>query len=320
MPDPGVFAIQAGEDDAGKRLDVVIAAKLPDFSRSAAADLIRQQAVTINGRPAKASTTVRLGDRIHGNRPPRPVPSYGPEPIGLDILFEDEALLVINKPPGLVVHPAPGHFTGTLVNALLHHCPELTQSDADGRPGIVHRLDKDTSGTLVVAKTGTALLNLASQFKSRRIDKTYLALVHGVPKAASATIRLPIGRHPVDRQRMSTHSRHGREAVSHWRLCETFAGAALLEVDLETGRTHQIRVHLAASGHAVVGDALYGPGKKAGTGKDILKGASRQMLHAWRLGFAHPLSGDPMAFESPLPADMAGLIDVLRDQGKAAGR
>lgn len=317
MPDPGVFAFQVSGDDAGKRLDVFIAGRLTDCSRSAAAELIRRQAVTVNGQTAKASYHVRSGDRIHGARPSLPPSRIVPEPIALDILFEDDALLVINKPPGLVVHPAPGHFTGTLVNALLHHCPTLAAGSPEGRPGIVHRLDKDTSGTLVVAKTGSVLTRLAAAFKARHIAKTYLALVHGVPKEASGTICLPIGRHPFDRKRMSTRSRHGREARSHWRLREGLAATALLEVDLETGRTHQIRVHLAAVGHPVVGDPVYGPGRKAGVTDLVINRAGRQMLHAWRLGFDHPLTGAPMVFESALPADMADLLNALRAQNKA---
>jgi len=317
MTDKGVFAFQAGADDAGRRLDVVIAGRIMDCSRSAAADLIRQQAVAVNGKTAKASYLVRNGDAIQGSRPSLPTARVDPEPIALDILFEDDALLVIHKPPGMVVHPAPGHYTGTLVNALLHHCPSLAAGSGQGRPGIVHRLDKDTSGTLVVAKTGVALTRLATAFKARHITKTYLALVHGVPKAASGTICLPIGRHPFDRKRMSTLSRHAREARSHWRLREAFRATALLEVGLETGRTHQIRVHLAAVGHPVVGDPVYGPGRKAGGADLVTNRAGRQMLHAWRLGFGHPLTGVPLVFESPLPGDMAGLLEKLRDQETA---
>jgi 23S rRNA pseudouridine1911/1915/1917 synthase len=315
MPESGVYAIQAGSDDAGKRLDVVIAAQLPECSRAAAANLVRRRNVQVNGQTAKASYRVRPGDRIHVDRPSPPPPFWGPEAIDLDILFEDQSLLVINKPPGLVVHPAPGHSTGTVVNALLHHCPMLTQDTTSGRPGIVHRLDKDTSGTMVIAKTYMALLDLASQFKARSIAKTYLAIVHGMPKAERGQIDFAIGRHPVDRKRMSIHSRRARGALSIWHVRERFGIAALVEVQPATGRTHQIRVHLAAVGHPVVGDLVYGSGPKGGRGRGLLDQAPRQMLHAWRLGFVHPQSHAPMSFEAPLPADMQQLLEQLRKTG-----
>jgi 23S rRNA pseudouridine1911/1915/1917 synthase len=236
---------------------------------------------------------------------------------------------VINKNPGLVVHPAPGHYSGTLVNALLYHCPDLSGVGGEIRPGIVHRLDKNTSGTLVVAKTASAHEDLARQFKDRRVQKKYLALVFGEMTATAGTIELPIGRHPVDRKRMSTKSRKGRKAKTAWRVRKQFRGMTLLELDLKTGRTHQIRVHCAAVGHAIIGDPVYCPRKYlkklpqhlANITDDVfnsIKSVQRQMLHAWKLGFVHPHTGDWMVFESPLPADMREILHKLSNYRKSA--
>jgi 23S rRNA pseudouridine1911/1915/1917 synthase len=249
---------------------------------------------------------------------PEPKPSeFMPESIPLQILYEDADIVVINKPPGLVVHPAPGHATGTLVNALLHHCPDLSGIGAELRPGIVHRLDKDTSGTLVVAKNAVAVDHLATQFKNRTVIKDYLALIYGEMLTETGTVRMPIGRHPVDRKRMSTRSRKGREAETGWRVARRWHGCSLLELRLKTGRTHQIRVHCAAIGRPIVGDPVYG-GRKAAVGSGAvparLSSARRQMLHAWRLEIVHPRSGEPMRFESPLPEDMQRLIAELDDR------
>ena len=232
---------------------------------------------------------------------------------------------MVNKQPGLVVHPAPGHFSGTLVNGLLYHCPNLGGIGGELRPGIVHRLDKDTSGTLVVAKNDAAHTNLSRQFKSRKVKKDYLALVHGNMKSPTGSIKLPIGRHPVDRKRMSTVSPRGRSAETEWNIKEQFQGVALLEVHLKTGRTHQIRVHCAAMHHPIVGDRVYGPRKPGKTlvrGRptsdkllQILKSVDRQMLHAWRLSFHHPHTGKAVTFESRLPEDMAIIIQKIREVG-----
>jgi 23S rRNA pseudouridine1911/1915/1917 synthase len=221
-----------------------------------------------------------------------------------------------------VVHPAPGHYSGTLVNGLLHHCPDLGGIGGELRPGIVHRLDKDTSGTMIVAKNDAAHRHLSRQFKSRQINKEYLALVHGTLKTGTGKIKLPIGRHPVDRKRMSTISHKGRTAETDWWVKEEFQGVTLLLLNLKTGRTHQIRVHCAALHHPIVGDKVYRPRKlektvaKGHKQSDklllILKSVKRQMLHAWRLSFTHPYSAKAVSFESPLPQDMAGLIDSIR--------
>lgn len=315
------FSIDAGDPDAGKRLDVFMGERLACCSRSFAAQLISHDCVRVNGQPRKPGYRLRSGDVVSGCLPP-PTPSgLLAEPIPLQILFEDEHIVVVNKQPGLVVHPAPGHYSGTLVNGLLHHCPDLGAIGTEIRPGIVHRLDKDTSGTLVVAKNAPALERLAAQFKSRGVRKDYLALVCGEFSEDAGTIRLPIGRHPVDRKRMSTASRKPREAETRWRVQGRFPGVCLLEVALKTGRTHQIRVHLAAIRHPIVGDPVYGRRKTDGPKSEtaagalgIISEARRQMLHAWRLGFTHPHSGLWVQFESPLPEDMAELIGALESE------
>jgi len=330
MPQPAAFTVLADEFDNGRRLDIVVASHLHACSRSLAASLIAARKIVVDGRAKKPGYRVKTGERIDGQIP-APVPvAFRPEPIPLHILDEDEHLIVINKQPGLVVHPAPGHSSGTLVNALLHHCPDLQGIGGELRPGIVHRLDLDTSGTMVVAKTAAAHEALARQFKNRRVNKTYLALVHGQMESEDGVIDLPIGRHPVDRKKMSTTSRRHRSALTHWRVREKLGSAALLEVSLKTGRTHQIRVHCAAIGHPVVGDGVYGSRKRGkappgsiGKSRDfaahLLRSAPRQMLHAWRLGFDHPASGRWLQFESPMPEDMQRIVRELQavgEQGK----
>jgi 23S rRNA pseudouridine1911/1915/1917 synthase len=323
----GGFTILADDSDVGRRLDVVLASRLPECSRSLAASLITRRHILIDGQPKKPGYRLKSGDEIRGRIPPPAQVLYQPEPIPLQILFEDPNIVVINKQPGLVVHPAPGHHCGTLVNALLYHCPDLQSIGGEIRPGIVHRLDKDTSGTMVVAKTAAALEKIARQFKQRKTQKTYLAIVHGEMDAAEGVIKLPIGRHLKDRKRMSTTSRKTRAAETHWRVQKRFKGFALLELDLKTGRTHQIRVHCAAIDHPVVGDPVYRPRRRwgkfvktflAGSNSmaDVITPVNRQMLHAWRLGFSHPATGEFMTFESPLPRDMATLLEELKRAGQ----
>jgi 23S rRNA pseudouridine1911/1915/1917 synthase len=312
------FSFPADAASSGIRLDVFIAERLPDCSRSFAGQLITGERFKVNGQVRKPAYRLKTGDVVTGSVPP-PAPSrLRPEPIPLHILYEDPDIVVISKPPGLVVHPAPGHGSGTLVNALLHHCPDLGAIGAEIRPGIVHRLDKETSGTLVAAKNAAALEYLAAQFKNRSVRKDYLALVHGEMAAESGTIRLPVGRHPVDRKRMSTRSRRGREAETDWRVARRLGGFTLLELRLKTGRTHQIRVHCAAIGRPIVGDPVYGRSKPpagAAVLKTLLAGVRRQMLHAWRLEIDHPRTGERMRFESPLPEDMQRLIAKLEAHG-----
>lgn len=319
------FTIIADELDSGERLDVTVTRHVADYTRSQSARMIRIGNISVHGLSKKPGYRVLSGDVIHICVPPPVKISCEPEDIPIDILYEDNHLIVVNKQQGIVVHPAPGHFSGTLVNGLLNHCPFLEGIGGEMRPGIVHRLDKDTSGALVVAKNDKIHQNLSAQFKSRQVEKTYLALVYGEIKDKSGNIMLPIGRHPVDRKRMSVHSRHARSARTLWKVRERFPGLTLLEVDLKTGRTHQIRVHCAAMGHCVVGDGVYGSGRKnrfagiSGIGEMLKKqGVVRQMLHAWHLGFHHPASGQWVFFEAPLAQDMAQLLASLRlaEKGK----
>ena len=329
MPVYGAFTILADESDQGRRLDAVVAAHLPGCSRSLAVNLIANLEILVDNQAKKPGYRVKCGDKILGRIPVPVQVEYEPEPIPLQILYQDSHIVVLNKQAGLVVHPAPGHSSGTLVNALLYHCPDLEGIGGEIRPGIVHRLDKDTSGTMVVAKNSDALENLAKQFKTRTIQKTYLALVYGELRADEGMITLPIGRHPVHRKRMSTTGSKGRCAETSWRVRKRLEGATLLELTLKTGRTHQIRVHCTAMGHSIVGDQVYRSRKwiqnidRLFSGKSSsiaarLKAVPRQMLHAWRLGLTHPHSGEFMTFESPIPEDMAVLMEKLEGIGQRA--
>lgn len=320
MPNASAFTILVDEPDSGRRLDLFVVSRIATCSRAVAAGLIRSGGIRVQGAVKKPGYRVRPGDEISGCiPPPRPV-DLVPEPIKIDILYEDKHLIVVNKQADLVVHPAPGHLTGTLVHGLLYHCSDLEGIGGELRPGIVHRLDKDTSGTLVVAKNAVALQHLAGQFKSRKIKKDYLALVHGEMQADSGTISLPVGRHPTDRKRMSTASRKSRAAETAWQVRKRLWGATLIDLNLKTGRTHQIRVHCAAIGHPIVGDTVYG-GRRTrktitkGNGlSDIFGAVTRQMLHARRLEFVHPATETTVTFEAPVPQDMQKLISALRLQ------
>jgi 23S rRNA pseudouridine1911/1915/1917 synthase len=319
MANPDVLQLSASPEDAGMRLDAYISRQVADCTRSYAAQLIRKGHVLVDGAAAKPSHRVKTSEQISIDIPPPEPVELVPEPMALDILFEDRHLIVINKPPGLVVHPAAGHPSGTLVNGIFHHCPDLEGIGGEMRPGIVHRLDKDTSGVIVVAKSARVLADLSAQFKSRQVAKQYLALVHGVPDRESGTIDLPIGRHPTDRKKMSTASPRGREALTLWRVKEKFPGAALLEIDLKTGRTHQIRVHCQSMGHPLLGETVYGSRKirfRAAEGDAVLdaalRGIQRQMLHAFQLRLVHPVSAEDLQFQAPVPADMNAVITALR--------
>jgi len=311
------FSFSVSELQIGVRLDLVLSNFLTDCSRSYAAQLIQEGAVTVNSSACKPSYRVRSEDHISGHLPPPTLTDNKPEQILFSILYEDAYLIVIDKPPGLVVHPAPGHPSGTLVNGLLHHCPDLAAFSGEIRPGIVHRLDKDTSGVMVVAKQPAVHEHLASQFQKRAVHKTYLAIVRGRFMSAQGEIHLPIGRHPTARKQMSTASGKSRSAETHYRVKEAFNGAALLELDLKTGRTHQIRVHCAALHHPVLGDPVYGGRNNniiqvgAGSKKRTVR-ILRQMLHAWRLGFSHPVDGAWRQFEAGIPEDMQTLLMRLR--------
>lgn len=292
----------------GARLDIWLTRRLTGMSRSRIQQLIRAGLVTINAHPVKESHKIKPGEQIEVNiPPPRPV-ELKAEKIPLNILFEDDALLVINKPAGMVVHPAPGHNSGTLVNAILHHCPQLAGIGGELRPGIVHRLDKDTSGVIIVAKTEKAVMSLADQFKRREIHKEYLAIVRGILAPPSGAIKTMIGRHATDRKKMTAAPRKGRLAITFYSTLETFGKFSLLNLRPETGRTHQLRVHLAHMRHSVVGDAQYG----RHSARDLPVEVSRQMLHAHKICFCHPETGEKTEFTAPVPADMTRLLNYLR--------
>lgn len=300
------------------RLDRFLAENLPELTRSQLKNLIDDGAVLLAGKPAKAGERLKGGETIVVALPtPRPAVAEA-EAIPLNIVYEDRHLLVVDKPAGLVVHPAPGHAGGTLVNALLHHCHDLAGIGGELRPGIVHRIDKDTSGLLVVTKDDASHLHLARQFKAHSINRRYLALVYGLAPSARGTISSNIGRHPQQRQKMSSTARIGRHAVTHWRVQQQFADErlSLLELALETGRTHQIRVHLSERNLPIVGDPVYGQRGRANNLVDpelrrLVAALDRQALHARLLGFIHPAEERYLEFESPLPADMATIVNYL---------
>ena len=296
------------------RLDKHILETHHDFSRSRIEGLIKAGFVTVNGALAsKAGMKVSEDDEIVVEIPP-PVPAIPePENIPLNVVFEDEDMLVVNKSPGMVVHPAPGHFTGTLVNALLHRCPDLSGIGGVARPGIVHRLDQDTSGLIVVAKSQAAMDGLVRAFASHaNVEKTYLAVVHGRPRLDAGRIENLIGRHPVDRKRMAIVEKNGKTAVTNWKVKSAVRPStsdlqplSLVECLIETGRTHQIRVHMASLGCPVIGDKTYG---KSALDKRLDPVPARQMLHAWRLKLRHPVTRAEMSFEAPPPADMEAYL------------
>jgi 23S rRNA pseudouridine1911/1915/1917 synthase len=284
-----------GEGGDRSRIDVFLARELPQFSRSRLQQLMREGLVRLNGKPARPRDPVRVHDVIDlQERGAVPIETE-PEAIPLDVLFEDGDIIVINKPAGLVVHPGAGHFSGTLVNALLHHSPRLSGIGGKERPGIVHRLDKETSGCLVVAKNDLAHHDLARQFAERTIEKVYLAVVAGRLRKGHGLIDAAIGRHPRNRQRMSVETRSGRAATTEYRVVGAAATASLVECRLHSGRTHQIRVHLHHLGHPVLGDKVYGA--------RYAREFPRQMLHARKLGFRHPRTNERTSFEAPLPGD-----------------
>ena len=280
---------------AGKRLDRFLAETLPAFSRSRLQALIRDGCVTVNGKTNRPRDIVRPGDVVDLTEPEMAPIAAEAQPMDLEILFEDNDIVVINKPAGLVVHPGAGHQQHTLVNALLAHCKNLSGIGGKERPGIVHRLDKETSGALVIAKNDVAHRDLSKQFADRKTGKTYLALVAGTPRKSFGTIDAPIARHPVHRQRMSVAGRAGRSAKTEYRVIRSSGDRSLVECVIHTGRTHQIRVHLHHLGHPVLGDKVYG-GKRAGN-------FARQMLHAWKLSFRHPTTGKLLSFTAPVPKD-----------------
>ncbi len=308
--------IQVPEVSSGTRLDAFLASVVPDLTRSAVQRLIEDGDVLIDGIVQKSSYKISEGEEIAVTIPPPEPSSAVPEEMLLDILYEDSDLIVINKPVGMTVHPGAGVSSGTLVNGLLAHCSDLSGIGGEIRPGIVHRIDKDTSGLLVVAKNDAAHQALAAQFRDHTVKRVYLALVFGSPKTDKGRVESIIGRHPVDRKRMSSSAKHGRNAVTHWKVIARFPEVTLLKLRLETGRTHQIRVHMSESGHPLVGDSVYGGtaranGLKSPEFKIMAKKLGRQALHAKTLGFRHPSTGDYIEFDSELPEDMQALLDYL---------
>jgi 23S rRNA pseudouridine1911/1915/1917 synthase len=292
--------------EVGQRLDRYLAGALSEKSRTQIQQLIGNGAIQVNGRPSKPGYALRAGDEVAINLAATAERAHQikPQALPLEIVFEDNDLLIINKAAGMVVHPAPGHYEDTLVNALLAYYPDLQAFDEAHRPGIVHRLDRDTSGLLIVAKNARAQAALISQMQRHEIVKRYLALVEGNIALDQGSIDAPIGRDPRHRQQMAITSAGSREARTYFRVLERFARHTLLLLQLETGRTHQIRVHLKAIGHPVVGDPTYGSG-------NVIRGIKlqRQFLHAYQLQFAHPLSGTPLEFEAPLPDDLQNILE-----------
>jgi len=305
------LVLQVGPESAGLRLDKFISSQLPALSRVRCQQLIREGRIRLQGNQVKPSETVALGDAVDVDEPepPAPVPMEA-EAIAMDILFEDASFLVINKPAGLVVHPGAGHLTGTVVNAVLHHCDDLSGIGGEERPGIVHRLDKETSGCLVIAKSDVAHQALSRQFADRTILKNYLAVVEGIPRRLNGTINAAIGRHHIHRQKMTVSDRPGaRESETHYRVLASGEGLALLLCTPKTGRTHQIRVHLKHLGHPIAGDPVYG---KRGRWE-------RHLLHAWKLGFRHPVSGEELVFTSPVPDDFPLVPPPEKSQNPSHG-
>jgi 23S rRNA pseudouridine1911/1915/1917 synthase len=303
------------EADAGTRLDAFLASRIEGWSRARLQRLIEDGDVLVNGRPAKASYKLRATDEIEAELTALPTTSFLPEDIPIEVVYEDDDLIVVNKPAGIVVHPGAGAKTGTLANALAFHFQNLSTAGGVARPGIVHRLDKDTSGLLVAAKTEAAHENLADQFRAREVFKSYVALVHGQVERDRGEIDEPIARDPRHRTRMAI-VRGGRSALSIYRARERFDRFTLIDVELKTGRTHQIRVHLAWIKHPVVGDETYGSGRDNTVADPMIRSQigklGRQFLHAEKLGFSHPSTGERLNFTSTLPTELQKLLNAIR--------
>lgn len=308
------------DEHAGERLDAWLAGQFPDYSRAHLRRIINAAGVRVDGRRTKAAHRLKPGEQVSVELPDLPREGPEPEEIPLDILFEDDHLVAINKPPAMVVHPAKGHWSGTLTAALAWHFQQLSSVGGPGRPGIVHRLDRDTSGVIVVAKTDRAHLTLAAQFESRTTQKEYFAIVAGVPDRDCDMIDKPIGVHPYQREKMAIREGHptSRDAKTLYEVDERFGGFSTVRLKPKTGRTHQLRVHMQFAGHAVLCDRLYG-GRSSITAGEISGDRqqnevilNRQALHAVRLTLKHPQTGEPIAFEAPLPADIRATVDLLR--------
>jgi len=301
---PTIEEYQIGAEDAGARLDVFVASREEQLSRSYVQKLIEDGGITVNSTATRANYRLKAGDSVAVAAPAPVELKVNPEPIPLDIYYEDKDVIVVNKPRGMVVHPAEGNYTNTLVNALLYHCRDLSGINGVLRPGIVHRIDKDTSGLLMVAKNDLAHEHLADQLKEHTVRRGYLALAHGVLTSQRGIVDAPIGRDPRDRQKMAVTNSNSKPAVTHYRVLERSGNYTFLKLRLETGRTHQIRAHLTYIGHPLVGDSKYGPGKP----HFDLEG---QFLHAYLLGFIHPRSGEYLEFKAPLPAELTAILHKL---------
>lgn len=295
------------EEQAGERIDKFLSEALPDLSRSYIQKLIKDEQVTINQKVIKANYKLNTGDQLELEEPELKEPDIVAEDIPLDILYEDSDLLVVNKPKGMVVHPSAGHYSGTLVNALMHYCKDdLSGINGVMRPGIVHRIDMDTTGSLLVCKNDFTHNDIAEQLKVHSITRVYHAIVHGVVKDDAGTIDAPIGRHPIDRKKMSINLKNGKEAVTHYKVLQRFHNYTYIECRLETGRTHQIRVHMASIGHPLLGDVVYGPAKAP----TKLQG---QTLHAKIIGIKHPRTGKYLEADAPLPEYFSNLLKKLEN-------
>ncbi|MCK8825328.1 RluA family pseudouridine synthase [Fuchsiella alkaliacetigena] len=305
MSEEYTFIVEKQENQ-GQRLDKFLAENIEELSRSYIQKLIDEGQVTVDGAAKKSSYTLQLEDSIKVAIPPLEEPDLVAEDIPVDIIYEDQHLVVVNKSADLVVHPAAGHSSGTLVNALLYHCDNLAGIGGEIRPGIVHRLDKDTSGVMVVAKSDLAHRQLVEDFKERRVKKVYLALVEGQVKHQRAKIDAAIGRDPKNRKKMAVTSRNSKKAITRFEVLERFGDYSYLRLELKTGRTHQIRVHMEYLGHPIVGDQTYGYNK-------VSLGAKRQLLHASQLGLKHPIKEEWMEFEAQLPEDMEGILKELKE-------
>ncbi len=298
---------EAGIEDADERLDKYLARLYPAQSRSFFQKLIKDQVVQVNGAPQKANYRLGAGDTVSVTIPRAQEVEILPENLSLDILYEDQDVLIVNKPKGMVVHPSVGHFTGTLVNGVLYHCRDsLSGINGEIRPGIVHRIDMDTTGALIVCKNDASHMAIASQIKEHSVTRRYRGIVKGRVKEDSGVVEGTIGRHPVERKKMAVNVKNGKPAVTHYKVLERFPRHTYMEFQLETGRTHQIRVHMASLGHPLLGDSLYGSGKNP----LHLQG---QTLHAMVIGFMHPTTGQYVEFEAPLPAYFQELLQKLRE-------
>lgn len=294
------------ETEDGVRIDRYLSDEMPDMSRSYIQKLIKEGLICVNEKPVKANYRLCLDDMVTCSIPELKEPEIEAEDLPLDILYEDSHIIIVNKPKGMVVHPAPGHYSGTLVNALIYHCKDdLSGINGIMRPGIVHRIDKDTTGSLLVCKNDMAHQKLAEQLKEHSIKRVYEAVVHGNLKEDTGTINAPIGRHPTDRKKMSTRAKQNREAVTHYTVLKRFGNYTYIQCQLETGRTHQIRVHMASIGHPLLGDTVYGPAKCP------FRNLKGQTLHAKTLGIIHPATGEYLEINAPLPQYFVELLDRL---------